>query len=121
MSTEHAYAARIFSRLIVPAGLTGLGPFRICIESDLSDPIDVRLRDEYPDGATIACFYPDKHIFKLVRWTAGPNEFTEGRTPIKLGESATIGMVIDYTLRTEGSWNTRTIDTGTVEKELTHV
>jgi hypothetical protein len=84
----------------------------VCVESDLaSDVLSNMAAHHFPQGCTIACYYPTEHRFMFIR-VDGPHKAGTHKAEPRGGDVArdtygeiTIGMLVDSIYSSQKDWD----------------
>ncbi|MBD0859841.1 hypothetical protein IA539_01230 [Gordonia sp. zg691] len=123
--SERALAGRLYSRLLRDPKFRQQTKGRavVCLESDPAYEVaQVVFRNYGEDMTVVACFYPQRHAFKLA-WLQGAEQPPESDDAVvmRTAQTTTVGMQLDYTTR-GSDWTSNIIGqypTAELEQELT--
>ena len=102
----------------------------VCIESDrVSVVMDGLMSHHFPEGGTVACYYPQGHRFMFIKSLPARQSIEPGTVPVVANDpkgELTMGMIIDAMYSKHVDWDTEALQIGEastleVEKRLSLV
>lgn len=110
--SDRALAARLYSQLLRDAKFRRQTKGRavVCLESDPAYEVAQAVFRNYGEDMTVvACFYPQRHAFKLA-WLQGAEQPPESENTVvmRTSQTTTVGMQLDYTTR-RSDWTSNII------------
>ncbi|BBZ80035.1 hypothetical protein MANY_53720 [Mycolicibacterium anyangense] len=127
MTDPHTTATFIFAKLQRDAKFRKKYPWLhntvVCVEWDyMAEVVNDRMAQHFPDGGSIACYYPREHRMAFVQAVpkdtlrARPNQAADDTLDLKAPQT-TVGMVIDWMASQDGSSAVEVGDISTKELE----
>jgi len=102
MADPHTIATFAFAQMRRDPEFRGQFPWLrntiVCVESDLTaDVLSDRTTHHFPDGGTLACYYPDDQRFMFIHAKPGLVEELSSESVVAndAGRTLTIGMLVD--------------------------